>query len=71
MPLSLLVGASRQWGESRSSRGSLLGSPGHDTVQLADPLLPRVDLGLPADEVGEVDVDLPRKDLFVMAADLL
>lgn len=55
-----------------NSRGGFLGSPilGHHPVKLVDPLLPHVDLGLTADEVGKVDMDFPGEDFVVTTADL-
>lgn len=53
-----------------NARGGLLGAWRHDGLELGGPLLSRVELGLSAEELGEVDVDLPREDLVVMAPDL-
>lgn len=53
-------------------RGRLLRGAvgGHYGLELGGPLLSRVELGLAAKELSEVDVDLPREDFVIVVSDL-
>lgn len=74
MPLRLSVAkpTAPGWG-----RGNLRGRPlggavgGHHGLELGSPLLSRMEPGLAAEELGEVDEDLSREDLVIVVPDLV